>query len=329
MKIGVLGSGFMGGTHARAYAKLDGVDVTHVSSRSLDKAQALADEVGAQATSDDMAIIHDPSIDVVSITLPTHLHREYTIAALQAGKHILLEKPFGLTVEDCDAIMAVHAETDRLLMVAHVIRFWPEYIKLVEVVQSGVLGKPLSAVATRLSVPPGWADWFHDPALSGGAVLDLSVHDFDAVNWVMGAPMTIYARGQQVKPGLWHHVNAIIDYGGAQAVVEGSEILPADYPFTCSLKVLCEGGSIEFMFQAGGVSVEMEGINSLVMYEPGKTTKLQGEPGDLYENQIAYFVDCVRQGKTPAIGTPEQARLGVKMANAAVESMQSGNVVTL
>ncbi len=85
MRIGILGSGFMGGTRARAYAKMKGVEVAAVTSLHLDKAQKLANEVGGRATTDNMAIINDPSIDAISNTLPTHLHAEYTVAALRPG----------------------------------------------------------------------------------------------------------------------------------------------------------------------------------------------------------------------------------------------------
>src|SRR6185295_5247473 len=186
MKIGILGSGFMGTTHARAYAKIPGVSIAAVSSRHLDKAEKLAKEVGALAVCDDRSIIADPLIEAISNTLPTHLHAETTITALKAGKHVLLEKPLALTTADCDHIIATARETGRTLMVAHVLRFWGEYVALVELVHSGKLGKPISAVAARLSQLPAWADWFLNPDWSGGAVLDLSVHDFDALNWLLG-----------------------------------------------------------------------------------------------------------------------------------------------
>ena len=167
MRVGILGSGFMGATHARAYAKIKDVEVVAVSSQRLDNARKLADQVGGRATTDDMAIVNDPSIDVISNTLPTHLHAEYTVAALKAGKHVLLEKPFALTAAGCDAIIAAQKETGKILLVAHVLRFWSEYVSLVEYIQGGKLGKPFSAVATRLSQLPGWADWFKNPAWSG------------------------------------------------------------------------------------------------------------------------------------------------------------------
>lgn len=330
MIIGVLGSGFMGATHARAFAKLKDVRVAIVSSRSIDKAAKLAAEVGAQATTDDMAIVRDPSIDAISNTLPTHLHLKYTIAALKAGKHVLVEKPLGLTVAECDAMIEARDTSHKYLMVAHVLRFWPEYVALVDFVKSGKLGKPLAAVASRLSTMPGWTDWFLDPELSGGAVLDLMIHDLDALNWVLGTPKSIYARGQESRPGSWDHIHAVLDYGESHALVEATELMPKDYPFTMTLKVLCEGGSAEFAFRAGGASVEMGGgANSLTVYESGKAYGLDAKGVDAYENQIAYFVECIDKHSPPAIGTAEQGRLAVKLSLAARESLESGKVIEI
>ncbi|MBV8565387.1 MAG: Gfo/Idh/MocA family oxidoreductase [Methylobacteriaceae bacterium] len=329
MRIGILGSGFMGDTHARAFAKIPGVQVAMVSSRRLEKAEKLAAEVGAQATTDDRRIIEEPTIDAISNTLPTHLHPATTIAALRAGKHVLLEKPFALTAPECDGMIAAAKASGRILMVAHVLRFWGSYVSLAEFVHSGRLGKPISAAATRLSQLPAWADWFLDPSVSGGAVLDLSVHDFDVLNWVLGVPKSVYGRGRELRPGLWNDIHVILDYGEANGFVEGSEFMPQGYPFTCGLKILCEGGIAEFIFRAGGVSVEMGGASSLLVHEAGKAFPLVPKPGDAYENQIEYFVECVRDGRMPAQGTPEQARLAVQTANAARRSFETGAVVPI
>jgi UDP-N-acetylglucosamine 3-dehydrogenase len=329
MRIGILGSGFMGTTHARAYAKIPGVSIAAVSSRNLDRAEKLAKEVSARATIDNRSIIDDPSIKAISNTLPTHLHAEMTITALKAGKHVLLEKPFALTAADCDDMIATAKETGQTLMVAHVLRFWGEYVSLVELVHSGKLGKPISAVAARLSQLPAWADWFLNPIWSGGAVLDLCVHDFDALNWLFGRPKSVYARGEELKPGLWNDIHALVDYGGANGFVEGSEFMPQGYPFTAAMRVLCESGVVEFIFRAGGVSVELGGGASLMVHEAGKAYPLTAKPGDAYDNQASYFVDCIRKGVKPTLGTPEQARIAVATANAARRSLENGTVTNL
>jgi predicted dehydrogenase len=252
----VLGAGFMGGTHARAFAKLPDVQVLGVSSRSADKAAGLAEEVGAEPFTDAMALATDPQVDVVSVTLPTHVHKEYTVAALNAGKSVLLEKPMGLSVEECDAMIAAADESGQILMLAHVLRFWPEYVALVDFVKSGELGKPLAATASRLSGRPTWGDWFTNPEWTGGAVHDLQIHDLDTLNWLFGTPKSVYARGQRGAPGGWDHVLTLVDYGEVGCLAEGSVMMPDGYPFTMTLRVLCEKGTVEFTFRAGGTGVE-------------------------------------------------------------------------
>ena len=116
MRVGILGSGFMGTTHARAYAKVPGVEIVAVSSRNRDKAEKLAAEVGARAVSDDRAIIEDTSIVAISNTLPTQLHAASTVAALERGKHVLLEKPFALTAEETDDMVASAKAANRTRM---------------------------------------------------------------------------------------------------------------------------------------------------------------------------------------------------------------------
>nr|MBP8294148.1 Gfo/Idh/MocA family oxidoreductase [Caldilineaceae bacterium] len=160
INVAVLGAGFMGETHARAFARIPDVRVIGVSSRSADKSAALAQAVGAEPFTDAMALLHDPRVDAVSITLPTHVHANYTIAALRAGKHVLVEKPLALTLAECDAMIAAAAEANRVLMVAHVLRFWPEYMAIADLLQRSELGKPLTATAIRLCTPPTWGEWF-------------------------------------------------------------------------------------------------------------------------------------------------------------------------
>ena len=183
------------------------MQIVGISSRSAEKAAALAAKYGAEPFADAMTLATDPRVDVVSNTLPTQLHKDFTIAALKAGKHVLVEKPMALTVAECDEMIAAAKQSDRLLMVAHVLRFWPEYVALVEFVKSGALGKPLAATAKRLVGPPRWADWFLHPEWTGGEVLDLQVHDVDTLNWLFGTPKTVYAprpaqpRVRRLGPG--------------------------------------------------------------------------------------------------------------------------------
>jgi predicted dehydrogenase len=332
LKVGILGAGFMGSTHARAFAKQVDAQIVAVSSRSLEKAAALAHEVGAEASTDHLALATDPRLDVISNTLPTPLHHELTVAALNAGKHVFLEKPMGLSVAECDAMIAAAKQNGRLLMLAHVLRFWPEYVALVEFVKSGALGQPLSATAKRLSARPTWGDWFANPEWTGGAVLDLQVHDLDMLNWLFGTPQTVYARGQKGMFGGWDHALTLLDYGEVKAFAEGTILMPAGYPFTMTLAVLCENGSVEYSFRAGGTGVETGTASetSLMVYEAGREPRpLARAFGDGYENQVAAFIECVRTGRSPDRATAEDGRLAVQSSLAARRSLETGEVVRL
>lgn len=330
LRIGVLGAGFMGGTHARALAALPGVQVAAVSSRTAEKAAKLAQEVGAQPFTDAHAVIAHPSIDAVSITLPTHKHAEYAVAALAAGKHVLLEKPMALTLDDCDAIVDAAGASGRVLMLEHTLQFWPEYARLIDVVRSGELGRPLSAVAQRLLTMPQWADWFYDAGKSGGEVLDLHVHDLDMLNVLFGNPKSIYARGLRGPSGGYDQVFSLLDYGDVQAFAEGNALMPVAYPFTCSIAVRCEHGSVEYSVRAGGEQVDSAaaGINDLLLYRRGQLAeRLSAGAGDPYGNAVAHFVESIQNGRAPAHGTPEQGRLAVQTALAARKSIETGEVV--
>ena len=332
LDVGVIGAGFMGATHARAYAHVPGVRVAGIASRSADKAAALAAEVGARAYADALALLDDPSIGAVSIALPTLLHREVAVAALEAGKHVLVEKPMGLTLADCDAMIEAAARYGRLLMVAHVLRFWPEYLAVAGLLRSGALGKPLSATAFRLMGQGGAASWFADPEVSGGAVLDLHIHDLDGFNWLFGRPLTVYSRGQRGQGGAWDHVLTTVDYGEVQCVAEGSALRPHGYPFTMGLWVTGARGSVEFAFRAGGVQVDSRdaGESRITLFEPDLVPRDIPSPGgDGYLNEITYFVECVRSGHAPLDGSVEQGRLAVAMALAARRSLETGEVARL
>jgi predicted dehydrogenase len=331
IKVGIIGAGFMGQTHAGAYAKIPDVQVAYLADASLERAQKLAQSVGAAPTTRAAELLQDATLDLVDVCLPTPLHPEYAIAGLQAGKHVVLEKPLALTLADADRILAAAEQSQHFLMVAHVLRFWPEYLAIQGLLESGRLGAPLLAQASRLSNMPQWADWFRDASQTGGVLLDLSIHDLDMLNWLFGPPRQVYARGIKNMNGDWGHVVTQVDYAMVLASAEASYQMPADFPFTASLRVVCEKGVVEYLFRAGGGSFEQgQPEHYLKLHEPGKPNQsLPFEPGDGFEREIACFVDCVRTGQTPRLGTPGQARLAVQTALAARTSLEQGRAISL
>lgn len=132
--------------------------------------------------------------------------------------------------------------------------------------------------------------------------------------------------------GGWDHALTLLDYGEVKAFAEGTILMPAGYPFTMTLAVLCENGSVEYSFRASGTGVETGTASgtSLMVYEAGKEARaLASTPGDGYENQVTAFVECVRTGRPPDRATAEEGRLAVQSSLAARRSLETGEVVRL
>jgi predicted dehydrogenase len=230
-------------------------------------------------------------------------------------------------------MIAAAQRGQRILMVAHVLRFWPEYMALVRYVQSGALGKPLLATAKRLAGPPRWAEYYLHPEWSGGGVVDMQIHDVDMLNWLFGTPKTVYALGERSpETGGWDVALTLIDYADGRGFAEASVMQAPEYPFTMGLSVLCELGSVEFGFRAGGIQVDSrdQAGTSLIVYEAGKEPRaLAFTPGDGYVNEVRAFVDSVRAGRPPMDGSGEQGRLALATSLAARESLETGRVIAL
>jgi len=329
MRIGILGAGFMGSTHGRAYLNLPEVEIAGIYGYSELRAQPLAEELRTSWTTDLMHLIEDPQVDAIDICLPGPQHREVVEAAVAAGKHVLVEKPITLTIEDADALVNLAATTDRMVMVAHVLRFWPEYMEIAQQVQSGDYGKVISALAIRRQPFPAWSALFARSDLTGGAVLDMMIHDYDALNWILGTPQAVVGRGvTNTRSGGYDQVQVMIDYGSASGQVDGGMMMPESYPFTSALHVLCEAGAFEYTFRAGGRSVEMGGgVNELVYYpNDGAPQTVTVEQQDPYLGELAAFVGCVRDDSPVTRGTPEDARLALKVGMAAQQAVASGGL---
>src|SRR5262245_16499397 len=195
LRVAVVGAGFMGGVHARAYARLAGVEVAAIVSRGAERGRALAAELGAAHLTDLAPVLDDPTVAIVDVCYPSHAHEALAVAALAAGKNVLVEKPLALSLAAAERILAAWRASGRMLMVGHVLRFWPEYVALAEVVASGRIGRPLAVNGYRLTSRPPDRDVFKSFELTGGAVVDLQIHDHDQLNIHLGQPRAVYCQG--------------------------------------------------------------------------------------------------------------------------------------
>jgi predicted dehydrogenase len=325
--IAIVGAGFMGSAHASNYAALgDRVRVKAVCGRSPERAARVAETVGATVAELD-AMLADPEVEAVDVCVPTPAHRDVAERAFAAGKHVFLEKPLALTLEDAEAIVAAAGRSGRIFMVGLVLRFWPEYVELHRLVERGELGRPKAVFAQRLSPPADWAEWLRDRERSGGTTVDLMIHDFDQMNALLGAPRTVYAS--EPEPG---HVHALVEYDRGSGLAEGSMAMPRSFPFTSDIRVRGERGVAEYAFSA--VPVDGEGnIGASSSARGLRVYPVDGEPrvaavasADPWGPEIAEFVSCLEDDRQPEQGTGEQALLALRVSLAAARSLASGRV---
>jgi predicted dehydrogenase len=319
--VALLGGGFMARIHAASYTALgDRASVRVVCAR--EGAEEIASGLGAEASGDWEAAIAAPGVDAVDICFPTPLHRPVAERALALGRHVLVEKPLALSLEDADAIGAAAEAAGRMVMVGHVLRYFPEIVELRRLVDAGELGAARAVTALRLSAPPDWNDWMGDASRSGGVLVDMMIHDFDIASAVLGAARQVTA----VATADGRHVNALVHCERGDAAVEGSHAMPPTYPFTAGLRVLCERGVLEHRFQTGaGDEVADEEAASVLTIHPAEgEVRRYHEAVDPWASEIAHFLDCIESGAQPRDGSFAQARAALAVALAARRSIASG-----
>ena len=312
VKVGIIGFGFMGTTHWGVYQGLKNAKVVAVADVDAAKRKGDIFKVvgnigggdnskpldlsGVKAYADAMDLIADPDVEVVDICVPTTLHTQYILAAFKAGKHVFSEKPLCRTSAELNQIAAAAKKAKGFFNVGLCVRAWPEYRHAYEYFKSGKAGKMLSATFKRIS--PGvdgnsWKNWYMDGQMSGGALLDLHVHDVDEVNYFFGKPKRVTAVGANVvSKGAVDHVVATYDFGDGRLVMaEGGWEQAKGATFEMSFTIVCEKATLKL--DASGYNIFLKSGKKLTP----KADVKNGPTG--WHQELAYFVDCVAKGKEP------------------------------
>ena len=232
----------------------------------------------------------------------------------------LVKKPMALSVAECDRMVAAANEADRVLMVAHCIRFWPEYVALKALVDSGEYGNVRHANFTRISAAPFWSteNWMMTPERSGGVMLDMHIHDVDYIRFLFGNPKSVQVRGFE-KNGMNTYALANYQYDDNKIVTaESGWDYPGAFPFRMTFRVVLEKATIEWDDARGAMKVY-----------PVESEPLTPEllTGDGYHREISYFLDCIENGKKPSIVTPFETRESIRLVRLEIEALQSGKVL--
>lgn len=328
MRVGIVGTGFMGTTHAAGWAET-GATIAGFAAETTESAEPLAADYDAKVYADLETMLED--VDVVDICTPTHLHRDMVLQAAAAGKDIICEKPLARTTAAARDAGRAAREAGVRLLVAHVVRYFPEYALAQQSVAAGDIGRPgvvrLRRGSYRPKKPVG--NWFLDEEKSGGILMDLMIHDYDYARWIAGDVESVFAR--KVTQGV---PDAPVDYGlailrhrnGALSHVAGAWAYPPP-TFRTGLEIAGNAGLIEFDSEATAP------ISNLVRAPEGDDAPdVALPPSPTSENpfttQIKAFYEALRADR-PARVSAEDGLAAVQIAEAAMESAATGRAVTL
>lgn len=327
MRVGIVGAGFMGTTHATAWAETEATIAGFVSKPAMD-AQALAAQYNAKAYPDFEAILAD--VDVVDICTPTHLHHQMVLKAARAGKDIICEKPLARTVEQGQAMIAECETAGVKLLVGHVVRFVPDYARAKAIIDKGDIGRPAVIRLTRGTFRPKKAadNWFVDPDKSGGMMFDLMIHDFDYARWLAGEVETVFAKSissNHPELPLDHGLAILKHRNGAISHIEGAWAYPPPL-FRTRLEVSGSKGWLEAdSGKTAAIGLHLHQQQTHTPDVPVSNRPLHESP---YTTEIKAFYNALAHGMPVPISAVD-GLAAVQIASAAIESAKTGVAITL
>ncbi len=329
MKHGIIGLGWFGEKHAEALSAIPNADIHSICTRTESRLNEVGDRFGvANRYTDYHEMLADPELESVSIVTMWDQHRDPTIAALEAGKHVFLEKPMASTLEDCDAIVEATEKSDAFFMTGHICRFNPRYAAAKQAISEGRIGKIVSMYARR-NLPK----WVGASVLDKiGPIIGDGVHDTDLMFWFSESrAVSAYAQTVQFR----EHENPDLGQvmyrleNGASCILESVWCLPDTTPFQIDER-------LEVVGTEGSISVHDTHPNLMIVDKDGSTCpdttywpEIHGRLSGALRDELAYFTNCVATGEAPNIITAEESREAVRACLAAEESARTGEVVKI
>jgi predicted dehydrogenase len=339
VRVGIAGIGFMGVTHYKAYQNVEGAQVAAIFTRDQKKlagdwtevrgnfggAGGTQDLTGIKKYDDLSALLADPEIDMIDLCLPSYLHRELGIQTLEAGKHLLVEKPIALSVEDADSMIAAAERTGKLLMVAQVLRFWPEFAAIKDLLDSGEYGALIGAHFKRVISRPDWSgdNWFADPKKTGGAVVDLHIHDTDFIQYLFGQPAAVWSTGS-VSP------NGQVDYLVTEYQFPGKNLCITAQSGAVAQKGIEFEHGYDVYFERAMLKHNSSTTPTLEVYTAdGGKSELKPRIADAFTEQLRTATSAVATGHLPSVIAAKSGRDSLATVLAEAQSVKTGQPVSL
>jgi predicted dehydrogenase len=336
VNVAVVGLGFMGVTHIKSYQQIPGARLVAVCDAVRlpvngvlgsaggnigdQNAVDLGRNIKAYSNFDDL--LADRDVELIDLCVPTPLHAPQAIAALRAGKHVICEKPLARNPAIAREIVQAAKRAKGFFMPAMCMRFWPGWAWLKELATKKTYGKILAARFRRVSAPPGWSrSTYFKGSDSGGALLDLHIHDTDFVQFLFGRPKSVFSTGLSRFTGAVDHV--VTQYqvaGGATVYAEGSWLLMQG--FNMGYTVMFERATADFDLARGAEALRLDEQG-----KPSRVVKLKGPDG--YSGELRHMIQAIQAGKPPTIVTAQDGLSAVEICAAEEKSVRTRRVVAL
>lgn len=339
IRIGIVGIGFMGMIHFLAARKLKDAQVEGICSRDEKKLagdwRSIQGNFGPRGEMMDLSgikkyrqlddLLADPNIDLIDVCNPTNLHPETAIKALQAGKHVLVEKAIALEPKDADAMLAAAKKANRLLMVAHVLPFFPEFAYAAQAIRGGQYGKLLGGHFKRVISKPDWSAEIGDASKTGGPAIDLHIHDTHFIGLIAGVPNHVFSTGVVSKGAVDYLTTAYLYGAGGPAVTCSSgAVAMKGRPFVHGYELYLEKATL--IYESGTCPLTVlkaDGTN--------EQPKLSGgdDATTAFTLEIQGAVDGIKANREPDLLDGKLARDALVLCYRECESVKSGKVVAV
>ncbi len=329
LRIGVIGLGWFGEIHCETILGVPNLELTALCTRRPERLKSQAEKFGVKKTYRDYRdMLADPDIDAVSIVTMWDQHTDLAIAAMEAGKHVFLEKPMASSVPDCAKIIAASKKARGILQIGHICRFNPRYRMAKQAIDVGKIGK-IVALSSRRNIPAAWTPEILNKI---GPIVGDAIHDTDLMLWFTGDKVaSAYAQTVSVR-GLRNPDIGQTMYrfkGGATATLETVWCMPEKTPFDIDerMSIIGTEGIIHVQDTFPNIGI----VSADKLHSPDTTywPMFDGVRGGALREEFAYFADCALKGIAPAIGRPEDAAAALEATLAAEESARTGQIIRI
>lgn len=328
--LGLIGCGSIAQeSHIPAITQIASAKLVAVTDSDPSRARAVEQRLGSvQVCEDYQRLLQNEEVDAVDICTPTKYHSKIAVAAANAGKHVLCEKPIALTLEDADQMIKACAENNVKLMIAHSRRFIPRNSIAKRLIREGQIGRPIWGlqISRRHISKPG--SWYFDPAMTYGPIAEVGIHDADLLRWFFDDEVVEVigtARVRETISPLYNQVFAVLKFRkGAVGSFEVGYVLPKGYAQYTTLELM---GSKGFVSAADNhMNAIVKGAESGVTYPLAYSDMLS--VSSAYRAEIEAFVNSIIVNKTPPV-TGQDARAALEIILAVLESIKRRGPVRL